>query len=165
MRRLGILACVALAGCTTSGVPVSRQVVVSGGNFQAVQGEAQFFVRAFLPPEGDQRREVLGARCDVVSSLYAAEVVTPSRVVVPNFGPQSPEITVTCRADHASGSSHMRIITRWQPAPGFYGDPFWGPGWGPGWGGPWGPWGGWGPSYPISSYPDIEVTLTAAPPR
>jgi hypothetical protein len=143
----------ALAGCA-GGVPVTRQVVVPGGGFQAVQGEAGLLVRTFVEDPQGERREVVGANCEVVSSLYAASVVTPSRLVVPNFGAQSPVLTANCRADKLAGSGTVRIVTRWQQPPGYWGYPGW---WGPwGWDGPWG-WGG--PGFPVSDYPDLIVML------
>lgn len=143
------------AGCA-SGVPVERQVVVSGARFTAVQGEAAFIVRTFLAPEDGERREVVGATCRLSSSLYDAEVVTPARVVVPNFGPQSPEIAAACRADDLAGTGGTRIVTRWQQSPlGGPPGPFYGP-WGLG--GP-GAWGWYDPAIPISDYPDLHVLL------
>jgi hypothetical protein len=152
MRILLLLApALGLAACAT-GVPVERQVVVPGGRFDAVQGEAQLTVRTFLPQEGDERREVVGADCTVVSSLYSAELVTPARLVVPNFGPQSPELEIDCRAGDLAGSGRVRIVTRWQQPPGYWGYP-WGPyGW-PGWG-----WYG-GPGLPVSDYPNLDVIM------
>jgi hypothetical protein len=154
MRKVVLAALgLALAGCA-GGVPVSRQVVVPGGQFQAVQGEAGLLVRTFVEDPAGERREVVGARCDIVSSLYQASVVTPSRLVVPNFGAQSPVLTADCRADKLAGSGSVRIITRWQQPPGYWGYP--------GWWGPWGmasPWGWDGPGFPISEYPDLIVTL------
>lgn len=161
MTRVPLLAFPLLVAACATGAPVSRQVVVPGGEFRAVQGEARFVVRSFLPSEGDERREVIGARCQVVTSLYRADLVTPAQVVVPNFGPQSPEVTVSCRTPDAAGSGSTHIVTRWQQAPGFWGDPFWGGPWGGPWGPGWGP-GGWGPSYPVSSYPDVAVILLPA---
>jgi hypothetical protein len=76
---------------------------------------------------------------------------------VPNFGAQSPELAVTCRAGKLSGRGRADIVTRWQQAPGFWGPPgypFW-----PGDAFAWG-WGGWGgPGFPISDYPDVGVLL------
>jgi hypothetical protein len=142
---------VALAGCA-SGVPVEREVVVSGSRFVAVQGEAELLVRTFLPRSADERLEVLGARCQVVSSLYSAELITPSRLVLPNFGPQSPELNFSCNADGKSGQARARIITRWYDYPGAWG---WGPPGAFGWGG----WGWAGPAYPVSEYPDVAIEL------
>jgi hypothetical protein len=98
-------------------------------------------------------REVVGARCAVLSSLYTAELVTPSRLVVPNFGPQSPEISLNCAAGELSGSGTARIFTRWQGAPGYGAYP---------WGGFYRPYAwGWydGPGYPVSDYPDLHVVM------
>ena len=152
MRALALAALLLLGACAT-GVPVERQVVVPGGQFTAVGGEAALFVRSFLPQEGDTRGEVVGAVCDVVSSLYSVQLVTPSRLVVPNFGPQSPELVATCRAGALTGTGRTRIVTRWQQPP-----------WGWGYAGPglypypaspmaWG-WGWYEPAYPVSDYPE-----------
>ena len=77
--------------------------------------------------------------------------------MVPNFGPQSPELVATCKAGDLAGTGRTRIVTRWQQSPWGWGYP--GPGMGPwGWGMP--GWGGWyEPSYPVSDYPDLIVTL------
>lgn len=160
MSRLPlVLTALALAACS-SGVPVSRQVVVPGNNFAAVQGESRFVVRTYLTAVGGEEREVTGAECDLVSSLYKATVVTPSEVVVPNFGPQSPELTVSCRANDLRGGGRVRISTRWQQPPGYWRDPYFDP-WGPGWSR--GGWPGWyGPSYPVSDYPNLNVPLYPA---
>ena len=148
---MAVGAALLVAACA-GGVPVDRQTVVSGTRFDAVQGEAAFVVRTFLPEEAGERREVVGARCAIVSSLYKAELVTPSRLVVPNFGPQSPEITADCVAGELAGSGTARIVTSWRDAPGY-------------WGSPWGfyrpyAWGWYGgPGYPVSDYPDLRVVM------
>jgi hypothetical protein len=163
MRRssLAAFAGLLLYGCA-SGVPVDRQTVVTGARFNNVQGEASFIVRTVLPAEARaERRELVGARCTALSSLYKAEFVTPNRLVVPNFGPQSPEITVTCAAGELSGRATARIVTHWEgpPYPGWG----WGPGWGPAWGAGWDPWypgwGWYGSRFPVSDYPDLLVPL------
>jgi hypothetical protein len=155
MRAPALLAAALLAGCA-AGVPVERQVVVPGDRFANVQGEAALFVRTFLADAGGERREVVGARCHVLSSLYSAELVTPSRLVVPNFGPQSPELAVSCTAGELSGAGTIRIVTRWNEPPGYWGYPGpYAPGWG--WYGP--GWGWDGPAYPISDYPDLNILL------
>ena len=153
MRALLALPALLLAACAT-GVPVERQVVVPGDRFEAVRGEATFFVRTFLTPERDTRREVVGADCDVTSSLYSAKLVTPARLVVPNFGPQSPELNVACRADGLSGAGRVEIITRWQEPPGYWGYPGFGLYPNYAWG-----WGAYGPGYPVSDYPNLNITL------
>lgn len=154
MRADAALAVLLLAGCA-AGVPVERSYVVSGQGFANVQGEARLVVRTFIE-EADGAHEVLGATCAVTSSLYETTVTTPARLVVPNFGPQSPELLFACRAGERAGASRRTIVTTWQSPPS-YGPPgIWG--WG---GGPWG-WGGgwWGaPAFPVSRYPNVSVLL------
>lgn len=148
-----LAATLVLAGCA-SGVPVDRTVIVPGGRFTAVQGEADLTVRTVLPANGG---EVVGATCDVSSSLYKTQVVTPTRLVVPNFGPQSPELFLSCRAGDLAGRANVGIVTIWQDGawgyPGVYGGPWRGP-----WAGPWGPGWGW-PGYPVSRYPNVRVVM------
>ena len=154
MRRVAVAAAAGLAACA-SGVPVERQTVVPGSRFDAVQGEAALVVRAFLPEEAGERREVIGATLHVVSSLYSAELVTPSRLVVPNFGPQSPELSVDCTAGELAGSGSARIVTQWREAPGYWGSRGASTGrYALGWYG--------GPGYPVSDYPDLAVILRRA---
>ena len=158
MRAGAVLTALLLAGCA-SGVPVERDYVVPGAGFANVQGEARLVLRSFVE-EADGRHEVLGATCEVTSSLYAITVTTPARLVLPNFGPQSPELAIACRAGELAGSARRGIVTTWQYPPG--GGRGWGPGWGPG---PW--WGmpGWrddwwgGPAIPVSRYPNVGVVL------
>ncbi len=148
-----------LAGCA-SGVPVERVVVVDGSRFDAVQGEAGLTVRTFLPADGDMRAEVIGAKCVVRTSLYTAELVTPSRLRLPGFGPQSPELEITCTADGFSGGETVGIETNWRYPPGYWPYPgMYGPyGWGYGGGAAFG-WGYGGGAVPVFYYPDAHVML------
>ena len=56
MRRVAVAAALLASACA-SGVPVERQTVVSGSRFDAVQGEAAFVVRTFLPKFGTTSRD------------------------------------------------------------------------------------------------------------
>lgn len=148
-----------LAGCAT-GVPVERVVVVDGSRFDNVQGEAGLTVRTFTELPGDERAEVLGARCSVLTTLYTAELVTPARLRVPGFGPQSPELEITCNADGLSGSATVQITTNWRYPPGL--SPYTGVY------GPYGPYvyggvrlgGRYGAgAVPVSKYPNANILL------
>jgi hypothetical protein len=161
IRHPALAVFLGLAGCA-GGVPVERQVAVSGAGFANVDGEVDLVVRAFLAPEDEVRREVVGAVCQVESTLYEAQITTPSRLKVPNFGPQSPELDISCSADGFSGRVRQEINTYWRDAPGYYGYPY--GGWYPPpvYGGAafaWGYGGWWGPSYPVSDYPNVSVIL------
>ncbi len=147
----------ALAGCA-GGLPLGPDVVVSGSKFVAVQGEADLVVRTVIIDAEGRKREVAGATCDVESSLYSARLTTPARLRLPNFGPQSPVLTLTCAAGDLKGAGQVGIETYWRSAPGMYGG-YYGPAYGP-WGWPGPGWGGfYGPSYPVSEYPDVHVIL------
>ena len=149
---LAALATTVLLGCAT-GQPVTHQVVVSGANFDAVQGEAALIVRSHITDAERGRLEVLGADCRVTSSLYEASLVTPARLVVPNFGPQSPQIDVACRAGELAGQGQVQISTFWRYPPGYYPyAPYPAGVWGWQWGWP-------GGAYPVSEYPDLNVEL------
>lgn len=162
-RILGLAAMAALlAGCATqSYAPVERRVVVSGGGFDAVRGEAGLTVRTFVEDPSGARREVVGATCQVGTSLYATTLVTPARLVVPNFGPQSPELVIDCTAGDRRGKAVRDISTSWTYAPGGWpGNPAYLPY------GPYGPYGGtpfgygWDrPAYARSDYRDVGVIL------
>jgi hypothetical protein len=156
-----LLAALCLAGCAR-GVPVENEASVSGARFEAVQGEARLVVRTFLPVEGNSRREVLGARCDLRTSLYSLSFTTPVRLKLPNFGPQSPELDIACSAREWTGRARVAIRTDWDYPPGGYGYA------GYGYHGPLGysggPYGGWGwpgprPAVPRSYYPDVNLML------
>jgi hypothetical protein len=48
-------------------------------------------------------QEIAGARCTASSALYRAEFTAPARLLLPDFGPASPPVTVVCRAGEAEG--------------------------------------------------------------
>lgn len=154
IRRTVLAICFLLSACA-SGAPVIEEVVVSGAGFTAVQGETSLVVRTFVRDVSGERLEVPGAECEVTSSLYETRVTTPSRLVLPNFGPQSPDLNVFCRADDLSGSARRSIQTY---ARGAYYGPYYGY---PGVYGPWGGggWGVYGQGYVVSSYRDVAVEL------
>lgn len=149
-----------LAGCA-EGPPVANVVKVSGAEFRNVRGEADLTVRTFIAGEG-VRQEVSGARCSLETSLYSTAFTTPARLLLPNFGPQSPELRLDCAAGEWSGSADVGIRTWWREPPGAYAGYGYGYRYGPY--GPWGTWGwpGYGPGYrgvPESDYPDVRIEL------
>jgi hypothetical protein len=153
------LTALCLAGCAR-GVPIENEAIVSGARFDAVQGEARLAVRTFLPAEGNARREVLGAKCDLDTSLYSLSFTTPVRLKLPNFGAQSPELDIVCSAGEWTGAARVEIRTDWDYPPGGHGYV------GYGYYGPYGyyggPYGGWGwpeVAVPRSYYPNVNVML------
>jgi hypothetical protein len=158
-----LLVALALGACAR-GAPIENQVTVTGANFGNVMGEARLAVRTFLPDEGGERREVIGAACELETSLYSTPFTTPVRLKLPNFGPQSPELDFTCKANEWSGAAVAEISANWDYPPGGYGYGgygYYGPGY---YGGPygWGPAGGWGwPGGAVVEYyyPNVDVPL------
>ncbi len=160
-RALAALAAAALlAACAAPGLPLGPSVTVPASDFAAVQGQADVVVRAFVAGPEDARREVGGARCEVISILFAVPLTTPARLVFPGFGPQSPTLSVACRAGDLTGRAEQAVVTRWLRAPGAWPGP--GP-WGLPYGGGASVWGGgWGwnaPAVAVFVYPDIDVSL------
>jgi hypothetical protein len=144
-------------GACAGGLPVAQDVIVSGARFEAVRGEASLFARTYLQDPNGDLREVGGAKCKMTSILFSAEFQTPARLVLPNFGPQSPELNFTCTAGDLSGQGTRSINTYMRGGyggyPGLYGYPgFYGGGWGPGWG-------MYAPSYPVSDYRNVDMIL------
>ncbi len=150
--RLDLAAAFLLAACA-AGAPVTQQVVVSGAGFSAVQGESSLLVRTVTRDSSRELQEVIGAECAVVTSLYETRLVTPARLVVPSFGPQSPKLSFDCEGGGLRGAAQRSIRTYAQG--GYYG-PY------AGYPGGFAPWGGWGlfrPAYVVSSYPNLVVEL------
>lgn len=146
------LAAPVLAACA-AGAPVSQEVTVSGARFEAVQGEADLVVRT-VRADGS---EVAGAACAVESSLYSTRLITPARLVVPNFGPQSPRLNFDCAAGDLAGTATRTVVTQWRggyPYGGYYGPRHRRYGYGY-----FGPWLLSEPSWPVSRYPNVTVTL------
>ncbi len=160
MRNASALVATVLlvAGCAQGGLPLAPTVAVPAGRFDAVQGQADLVVRAFVEDPIGEPREVGGADCDVSSILFAARLTTPARFVFPSFGAQSPTLAFHCRAGALEGRAEQGVVSRWVRHPGAWPGP--GPwGWPYGAGGPWG-WDGWGgPSYVTFDYPDVAVRL------
>ncbi len=128
-----------------------------------MQGQADVVVRTFVADAAGEAREVGGAGCEVTSILFSAQLQTPARLVFPSFGPQSPTLSVDCRAGELAGAAEQGVVSQWVRMPGAWPGP--GPwpygygGWGGPWGGPWGGRAGRGPAYVTFVYPDVDVRL------
>lgn len=60
-------------------------------------------VRSFERDPAAEWREVAGAACSVTAGVYAATLVTPSRLVLPDLGPDAPNIVANCRLGTLQG--------------------------------------------------------------
>ena len=154
-----LLAALCAAGCAQGGLPLRETVAVPAGRFDAVQGQADLVVRAFIEDDAGAVREVSGADCEVTSILFEAQLQAPGRLVFPSFGPQSPTLRIGCRAGELAGAVEQPVVSQWVRMPGAWPGPGpWPYGYG-GWASPWAG-GGWGgPSYVTFVYPDVAVRL------
>jgi hypothetical protein len=103
MRRALLWVCLGLAaGCSTSGggqgTATTRAVAVPNVSLPPAQGETALDIRA-VGPAGDER---VGVPCTATSPLFTAGADAPARVLVPDYGPNAPEITVTCQGGRAA---------------------------------------------------------------
>ena len=121
---------------------------------QAVQGEAAFLVRTLPAPRG--RRAARGRRRRLRADLEPLH--RDARHAVAARGAElRPAVAGAQRrlqGRRPFRSRPPRILTRWQEPPGYWGYPGFGlyPGY------PWG-WGAYGPGYPVSDYPNLNITL------
>ncbi|MFQ6553588.1 hypothetical protein AAD018_014720 [Aestuariibius insulae] len=65
-----------------------------GATVPPFRGQSVINVRAV--DRANRMAELTGATCTLRTDTYSATVTTPGRVVVPNYGAQSPVITATC---------------------------------------------------------------------
>ena len=168
MRAFAVLGVIGLAGCVAPGsAPPGVQTVraerVSAAQAPLASGETQVVVRTFAA--GPSGQELSGVPCVAESPFFRAEFTSPARVLLPDFGAQSPSVSVTCRSGTASGSAVAPPQAAWEG--GLGGWPSVGVSVGTGtnsgvgvglgwWGG-----GGVGASggTPVVRYPDLRVVL------
>jgi hypothetical protein len=74
------------------------------------RGQETVVIRASgIAPDG-QRKELTGVPCTVDAGVYAARFSTPSNVIVPDYGPNSPAIFVRCTLGKQSGSATINAF-------------------------------------------------------
>lgn len=117
MKRLAIaaLALTALVGCeqadittppiavtpknpsTARGLDVYAGLRRPGAVVPNLRGQTSVEIRAFDRTGDGNSGELTGIPCTVDNNLYRANITTPATIVVPNYGPQSPNFQVSCR--------------------------------------------------------------------
>ena len=93
-----------LAGCAEMARPGTTTVRVeprSDAELPLARGETQLEVRAVSADAPG--REFPGAVCDAISPYFASRFTAPARLLIPEYGSQTPEVTVSCEAGGASG--------------------------------------------------------------
>jgi hypothetical protein len=158
-----------LAGCAEMAPPGTTTVRVeprSDAEPPLARGETQLVVRAVSAHAPG--REFPGAICDANSPYFASRFTAPARLLIPDYGSQTPEIMVSCEANGASGRA--TVAPQASYSGGGFGAPAvgisvgTGGGWN-GWGGDgvgvglswWGGGGGYGE--PLVRYPALRVPM------
>lgn len=100
-----------LASCTTNdglpqGAATSRAVAKPEVAAPTARGETRLAVRSF----GPDGQEVSGADCTIDSRFFAAQVMSPGRVLMPYYGEQSPDVGVECRLGALSGQTSVSVV-------------------------------------------------------
>jgi hypothetical protein len=157
------LAALALAGC--GGGAYDWRAVAGGGAGLPQVAMAPTFETVTPPGRGAWRglavrtftgspdgwTEVAGARCVVRGApFFEAALVTPSRLVLPDLGPDAPTLRATCETPAAMGTDAVAPVFAWpaEGRPGALSRMWWGGGW----------WFGLQKTGPLS-YPDLAVAL------
>ena len=93
-----------LVGCAQMAPPGTTTVRVeprSDVEPPLARGETRLVVRAVSAEAPG--REFPGAVCDAISPYFASHFTPPARLLIPDYGSQTPEVTVSCEAGGASG--------------------------------------------------------------
>jgi hypothetical protein len=159
MRRIGMAAMLALAGCagygggTAGGGRGLPEVAMRAQPDWIVppgRGRAALAVRAFVPGADGAWQEVAGARCRVEGAPYfRTDLVTPARLVLPDLGPDAPVLTAECFSGAATGRDAVAPSYPWEATGGTWAQRItFGGGW----------WRGYEASGPMR-YPDLAVAV------
>jgi hypothetical protein len=169
VQKWALMAAIGLAGCAAPGPGPAGVGTVTAERKAGVQaplasGETEIVVRA-VPAVSGQGQELVGAQCVAESPYFRAAFAAPARVLLPDFGPQAPAVTVTCRNGDATGTAVAQPQAAWQGGLGGWpsvgvsvgtGD-YSGVGVGVGW------WGGGGVGAsggtPVVRYPELRVAV------
>jgi len=114
MRAAWWIGAAALAGCATTSAQGLATVAVTPKPdvaAPAARGETAMVVRAV--PAGADGTELQGAACVADSAYFTASFTAPAQLLMPDFGPASPEVTVSCRAGTATGTLAARPVQAW----------------------------------------------------
>ena len=97
----GIATVAALAGCAgqpKATLPLDREFYEverkEGFRTEGYRGTEPSVIRTFAGPRG--RQEISVADCILLSETYSVQFSSPARILVPDYGPSSPEPVVAC---------------------------------------------------------------------
>ena len=116
MRRV-LLATLLLAACVPApgATPFAtvRPQPIPGATPPPARGETRLDVVAVSHDAEGRETELTGAACEARSPYFAADFTAPARLLIPDFGPNSPQVDVTCRSGSAVGRASSRPDWAW----------------------------------------------------
>ena len=75
-----------------------------GNPVPAFRGQETLAIRATGAGSNGQRKELSGVPCTLDAGVYSAAFTTPAKLIVPDYGPNSPAIFIRCTHEDQSGS-------------------------------------------------------------
>ena len=160
-----------VAACASPGGQQAQTATVQtetrrGADLPPARGETYLTVRTFVV-EAAGEREVSGASCEAASDYSSARFQSPARLALPDLGPETPVVSVSCTDSTRSGSLAARARLQSSGGGGSYGQPAIGVSVGTGgyssvgvsFGGLYGGGYGGGPAIQRAIYPELRVLL------
>lgn len=91
------------------GIDIYAGARANGRSAPRFRGQETVTVRA-VRRFAEGGAEVAGPRCTLDSGVFEARFTTPARVVVPDYGPDSPDLFVRCTAGDLSGTASAEVF-------------------------------------------------------
>ena len=105
---------------TATGLDVYGYARATGNTAPRFRGTGFLNVRTTASRNGIAYSEVAGASCNLDSGLFVASFQTPANIIVPDYGPDSPAIVVTCTDNEgrtATATSDVANLTKQRRGP------------------------------------------------
>ena len=83
---------------TAVGIDVYGKARAAGNPVPRFRAQKTVPIRTNGSREDESFGEIAGSTCKIVSGLCKASIVTPANIVVPDYGPNSPALFVSCTA-------------------------------------------------------------------
>jgi hypothetical protein len=123
---LPLLACAGPGGLSSQTATMQTATVQTdtrrGADLPPARGETYLTVRTFVVEAGTER-EISGASCEAASDFSSAKFQSPARLALPDLGPQTPVVSVSCTDGTRRGTLAARARLQSGGGGGGYGQP------------------------------------------
>ena len=97
---------------TAVGIDVYGKARAAGNPVPRFRAQKTVPIRTNGSREDESFGEIAGSTCKIVSGLCKASIVTPANIVVPDYGPNSPALFVSCTApDGRTKTAAVNAVT------------------------------------------------------